>query len=312
MAACRESVINQLPIFKPQHPIGKGRHIILVSDDNHCDPFTIQLGEQLHNLNGGRRIQIACGFIGQKNGRLIGQCPGDGHTLLLTAGEFIGHVLQPLTQAHFFQQHFRPLHASLSRHAAIALSAIRSNKMRSILTMLGIIIGIGSVIAIVSIGDTMRSVIAKEYENVGINRVIFYTMAADGVYTNDDMFTQDDIDQVKDAFGDRVPYIDTYCQDRKTLSNGKRQQEQVYVYAVDAGYDQVQPMELLCGRMIDQGDVEAKRHSLVIEKKIAENYFGTVNALGRTMEIIDNDGREEFTVVGVYKEADSIKNCVRI
>ena len=86
--------------------------------------------------------------------------------------------------------------------------------------MLGIIIGIGSVIAIVSIGDTMRSVIAKEYENVGINRVIFYTMAADGVYTNDDMFTQDDVDQVKDAFGDRVPYIDTYCQDRKTLSNG--------------------------------------------------------------------------------------------
>ena len=71
----------------------------------------------------------------------------------------------------------------------LALSAIRSNKMRSILTMLGIIIGIGSVIAIVSIGDTMRSVIAKEYENVGINRVIFYTMAADGVYTNDDMFT---------------------------------------------------------------------------------------------------------------------------
>lgn len=188
----------------------------------------------------------------------------------------------------------------------LALSAIRSNKMRSILTMLGIIIGIGSVIAIVSIGDTMRSVIAKEYENVGINRVIFYTMAADGVYTNDDMFTQDDVDQVKDAFGDRVPYIDTYCQDRKTLSNGKRQQEQVYVYAVDAGYDQVQPMELLCGRMIDQGDVEAKRHSLVIEKKIAENYFGTVNALGRTMEIIDNDGREEFTVVGVYKEADSV------
>ncbi len=48
----------------------------------------------------------------------------------------------------------------------LALSAIRSNKMRSILTMLGIIVGIGSVIAIVSIGDTMRSVIAKEVESM--------------------------------------------------------------------------------------------------------------------------------------------------
>ena len=69
-----------------------------------------------------------------------------------------------------------------------------------LLTMLGIIIGIGSVIAIVSIGDTMRSVIASEYENVGINRVIVHTMAADNVYYDSDMFTQDDVDAVKEAF----------------------------------------------------------------------------------------------------------------
>ena len=45
----------------------------------------------------------------------------------------------------------------LFENIKLALSAIRSNKMRSFLTMLGIIIGIGSVIAIVSIGDTMRA-----------------------------------------------------------------------------------------------------------------------------------------------------------
>lgn len=192
----------------------------------------------------------------------------------------------------------------------LALSAIRSNKMRSFLTMLGIIIGIGSVIAIVSIGDTMRAVIASEYENVGINRIIFYTMAEDNVYYDSDFFTQDDVDAIKDAFGDRVPYVDTYCQNTLTLSDGKRKQEKVSAYAVDAGYDAVQPMDMLYGRMINEGDVEAKRHSLVIEQKTAQEYFGTENAVGRTMILLDSADREEFTVVGVYKEPDSFLNAM--
>ncbi len=53
----------------------------------------------------------------------------------------------------------------------LALTAIRVNKMRSFLTMLGMIIGISSVIAIVSIGDTMREMFVKEYEGIGLNRM---------------------------------------------------------------------------------------------------------------------------------------------
>ncbi len=192
----------------------------------------------------------------------------------------------------------------------LALSAIRSNKMRSFLTMLGIIIGIGSVIAIVSIGDTMRSVIAAEYENVGINRVIVYTMAADNVYYDSDMFTQDDVDAVKEAFGDRLPYVDTYCQNSLTLSDGRRKQEKVSAYAIDAGYDAVQPIDMLYGRMINESDVEAKRRSIVIEQKTAQDYFGTDNAVGRTMYLLDSADREEFTVVGVYQEPDSFLNAM--
>ncbi|MGM9524745.1 MAG: ABC transporter permease [Peptococcaceae bacterium] len=188
----------------------------------------------------------------------------------------------------------------------LALSAIRSNKMRSILTMLGIIIGIGSVIAIVSIGDTMRSLIASEYENVGINRAIFYVMAEDSVYTDSDMFTQDSLEQVRQAFGDRIPYVDTYCQERRTLSDGRRQQEKVTAYAVEAGYDTVQPVHMLYGRMIDQRDVEAKRRSIVIEQETAQTYFGTENAVGRTLLLLDDTDREEFTVVGVYQKPDSL------
>ena len=58
----------------------------------------------------------------------------------------------------------------LIENMAMAFSAIRANKMRSFLTMLGIIIGIGSVISIVSIGDTMRGLFSDLYKNVGITQ----------------------------------------------------------------------------------------------------------------------------------------------
>ena len=54
----------------------------------------------------------------------------------------------------------------LIENMKMAFSAIRSNKMRSALTMLGIIIGIGSVIAIVSIGDTMRGLFSDLYRPI--------------------------------------------------------------------------------------------------------------------------------------------------
>ena len=58
----------------------------------------------------------------------------------------------------------------LIENMQMAFFAIRINKLRSILTMLGIIIGIGSVISIVSIGDTMRAMFADLYKNVGLTQ----------------------------------------------------------------------------------------------------------------------------------------------
>ena len=62
----------------------------------------------------------------------------------------------------------------LFENMTMAVHAIKANKMRSLLTMLGIIIGIGSVIAIVSIGDTMRFMISDIYKDVGTTMAYVY------------------------------------------------------------------------------------------------------------------------------------------
>lgn len=61
----------------------------------------------------------------------------------------------------------------LIENMKMAFTALRANKMRSFLTMLGIIIGIGSVISIVSIGDTMRELFSSLYQDVGLTQTMW-------------------------------------------------------------------------------------------------------------------------------------------
>ena len=86
----------------------------------------------------------------------------------------------------------------LIENMQMAFSSIRANKMRSILTMLGIIIGIGSVISIVSIGDTMRGLFADLYKNVGLTQAY----VSIGYWVEDarqsDYFTLDEMERAKD------------------------------------------------------------------------------------------------------------------
>ncbi len=61
----------------------------------------------------------------------------------------------------------------------MAFSAIKSNKMRSLLTMLGIIIGISSVIALVTLGNGSKAMMTKEFSNYGSNRATIYIDSED-------------------------------------------------------------------------------------------------------------------------------------
>ena len=80
---------------------------------------------------------------------------------------------------------------------SLALSSIRVNKMRSFLTMLGMIIGISSVISIVSLGDTMRNVIATEFENIGTTLAYSYIMSESDYYTSNETYSYEDIENMR-------------------------------------------------------------------------------------------------------------------
>ena len=110
----------------------------------------------------------------------------------------------------------------LLENMKMALSSLRANKLRSILTMLGIIIGIGSVISIVSIGDTMRKMLSDLYKNVGVTQAaIMINPYMDQEEIRDsDFFTMDELYKMKEVFGDRLDYVDNMSSGSIDIKNG--------------------------------------------------------------------------------------------
>src|SRR5665647_23847 len=106
----------------------------------------------------------------------------------------------------------------------LALNSIRSNKMRSFLTMLGIIIGISSVIAITSIGDSAKATVSKEFESFGKNNVMIYPNwreNPDMIVGPNAAFSQEDIDALSVRFEKELAYIDPYLSIQSETTVGR-------------------------------------------------------------------------------------------
>ena len=189
----------------------------------------------------------------------------------------------------------------LIENMKMAFSAIRSNKMRSALTMLGIIIGIGSVIAIVSIGDTMRGLFSDLYKDVGITQAYISI----GYWVDDvrqsDYFTLDEMERVKEAFKDQVAYIDSSAY-TSSDAEYKRTKIKFDYQGIDYNYQDVQPVNVVYGRYLNEGDILGRRKNVVMDTKSAQMLFGTENAVGRSFRTTLYGSTDDFTVVGVYRK----------
>ena len=184
----------------------------------------------------------------------------------------------------------------------MALYAIRANKMRSFLTMLGIIIGIGSVIAIVSIGDTMRSMVAGLYANVGMTRALIYIWPADGSDQRDsDYFNMEQMERIKEVFQDDIEYIDSNAYYSGEALHG-RNKVKFQFQGIDYNYPDVQKINIIYGRNLNEADVKGRKKNVVLESKGAMELFGTENAVGKTFRTTVYGETDDYNVVGVYKK----------
>ena len=190
---------------------------------------------------------------------------------------------------------------------ALAFAGLKSNKMRSFLTMLGIIIGISSVIAISTLGSIMEASVMDIFNSQGGSNLVGFQLttkddAARDYIMVEDFITEDMIKDVQKKFGDEIDAVIMSA----GASSGKmtlhRKEYDINLYGVSSGYIRSSMTKVIAGRYISDKDCEQMRSTCVISDRQAQKVFGSVRgAIGKSISVTVDGEMTDLTVVGVYE-----------
>lgn len=195
---------------------------------------------------------------------------------------------------------------SIFESISTAFSGIVGNKMRSILTMFGIIVGISSVIMIMSVGDGVKSAINDQFDSMGMDIVTLYTESEDDPIENTDFITNGDIEMLR-GYKDITaisPVSSIYATDAIEIL-GKDETKDVNIMGVNNEFfTMTDTLKILHGRFLLLQDIENEAESVVIDEDFAREVFGNADCLGSKLKINVYGTSQTFTVVGVLKSSE--------
>lgn len=181
----------------------------------------------------------------------------------------------------------------------MALDSIFANKMRSFLTMLGIIIGISSVIAILSVGNGAASEITGTFSDLGATTI---SLSADDSEQTADVLTNEDLTVLKESI-DEVRYISPDEQTQGTVSSGDNSRQAVISYGTpDLQYvSQAMSSSLIEGRYFNQNDFDESANVVVIDEDTAEALFERTDVVGESVKVTVAQTSLNLRVVGIVE-----------
>lgn len=186
----------------------------------------------------------------------------------------------------------------------MAILSLKTNKMRSSLTSLGIIIGVGAVIVMLAIGTGASTKVTKDMEAMGSNLLTIRSAAANQAGVRVGMGTRPSL-TLKDARAIRryVRGVESVA----PVSNGSKQvvygnqNWQTTVYGTTASYLSIKSYEILTGRNFTKEDIQNSAKVAIIGSTVATELFGDMNPVGKTIRV---DG-VPFRITGLLKTKGS-------
>ena len=181
----------------------------------------------------------------------------------------------------------------------MAFKSILNNKVRSILTMLGIIIGVASVIAIVASIQGTSKLQRLQYEALGVNRIDVYGGGAKSRDWEDfEEYLDNELADKVAAWSPQTQYYDwqsdgiQYRSQKLSNDNGY-----TYMYFGNQDYGEVTSHTISAGRDISEADCTSRSRVCVIGETIRKYFFGAMSPLGQKIRI----GGKSFEIIGVYE-----------
>lgn len=170
-----------------------------------------------------------------------------------------------------------------------ALKSILNNKLRSILTMLGLIIGISSVIILVGIGDGANEDVTSSVQSLGTD-IITVSITSD-----DSSLEYSQLDEIKEL--SNVKNVAPYKSISGTVTRNTSSTSQSSIMAVNDNYLDITNTELSSGRTISLVDIENKSKVCILGSDVATTLFSLSSPIGETIKI---DG-DNYTVIGLLE-----------
>lgn len=190
--------------------------------------------------------------------------------------------------------------AQIWEYIKIALMNIKSNKGRSVLTMLGIIIGIASVILIISIGNGMRSEINSELDSMAGGQVALYTNSS--VEGNEVTFTDEDFELIQEKVENVKGVTPQYSM--WADAEGKKGNFEALVYAGNTALEYCAATEpIVRGRYFTESDYLSAHKVCVLNENSARMLFGTTDVVGMSFDVTIYNVTQELTIVGVREDS---------
>ena len=182
-------------------------------------------------------------------------------------------------------------------------AALRANKVRTLLTALGLVIGNASVILVVTISLTSRDYILEQIRGIGSNMIYAFYEAGSQTAPNidADFVKMADVEAVREQLGSRITAATGVMSNYDRLVIGGREQD-VAVLGTDEYYAPVRNHVLVAGRFLEAGDVALRQKVAMLTTRLAERLYGSPrNAIGNVMKVHGL----QFTVIGVFREKTS-------
>ena len=203
----------------------------------------------------------------------------------------------------------------------LAFTSLKANRSRTFLTMLGIIIGIASVIAIMTVGNSLSMSVSSSMQSMGANNItvslkqrdaetderengiVFGETTRHRNMTEDDYFTDEMIDLMTDTFSDSIEAVSiSESVGNITAKNGKNS-ETVSLTGVSTGYFTANELTFLTGGSFSSNESSNARDVILVADTLVDDLFGGsyADAIGKTISATVNGDAVSFSIVGVYQ-----------
>jgi len=176
----------------------------------------------------------------------------------------------------------------------MAVKAIAGNKMRSFLTILGVVIGVVAIVVLVSIGQGANSSVVESIEGMGTNLIT--------ANINARRMNPIDLDSLNElAQNEAISYVAPIASVSGTVKAGTTTYDDGVVQGTTPGYESIRNWTVAEGRFLQQPDVDNRSFVAVIGSEAATEMYGTTHAVGETFSL----NGYTITVVGVLEAVGS-------